>query len=403
MAHVLIVGAGPGGALLAYLLARRGVEITLLERQSDFAREFRGEVLMPSGIDALEQAGLAAAMASVPCYAPLGIEIFLNRRSVLSADLDNDFFGGRPPLALSQTGLLEMLVGEAAKEPRFRLERGSSVKDLLREQGRIVGVRVRGQAGERELRADYVVGADGRASIVRRRAPLAAQARDLPMDIVWCKLPCPEDFRGAQAYLGRGHLLIAYRSWDAQLQIAWVILKGTYGDLRRAGIEHWVGEMAEHVTPEFGAHLRAHTDAIRHPFLLDTVSDRVEHWSAPGALVLGDAAHTMSPVGAQGLNIALRDAIVAANHLLPALSAASPDPAHMDAAARAIEAERLPEVATLQRLQALPPRVVLNRARWGEPLRATLATLLKSRFLQRRVLRAGRIFPFGTTEVKLRV
>jgi 2-polyprenyl-6-methoxyphenol hydroxylase-like FAD-dependent oxidoreductase len=157
MAHVVIVGAGPGGALLAHLLAQRGVEVTLLERQSDFAREFRGEVLMPSGVDALEQAGLASAMASVPRYAPPEFEIFLNRRSVVSAELDPDFFEGRPPIALSQPGLLEVLVCEAAKAPGFRLERGASVKDLVREAGRIVGVRARTRFGQRRaLRAGRV-------------------------------------------------------------------------------------------------------------------------------------------------------------------------------------------------------------------------------------------------------
>jgi len=401
MAHVLIVGAGPAGALLAQLLAHRGIQVTLLERQSDFAREFRGEILMPSGIDALEQAGLATPLESVPRYTPVEFEAFLNRRSVLTARLDPDLFDGRPPIALSQPGLLEMLVGEAAKAPGFRFERGASVKDLLRDGDRITGVRVRTPTGEQELRADLVVGADGRSSIVRRRIPLAARIQDVPMDIVWCKLPLPDGFRGLQVYLGRGHLLIAYHSWDDQLQLAWAILKGTYGDLRRQGIEQWVGEMAEHVVPGFGAHIRAHSHAISHPFLLDTVSDRVERWSAPGALVIGDAAHSMSPVGAQGLNIALRDAIVAANQLVPALSATTLDSDRLDAAARAVQAERLPEVATIQRLQALPPRIVLNRARWADPVRSAVAALLRTSFGQRRALAMGRVFPFGTAEVRL--
>ncbi len=115
------------------------------------------------------------------------------------------------------------------------------------------------------------------------------------------------------------------------------------------------------------------------------------------------AAHTMSPVGAQGLNIALRDAVIAANHLVPVLTEATLDAGKLDAATRAIEAERLPEVAAIQRLQALPPRIVLNRAFWGEPLRALLAVLMRTSFVQRRAFATGRIFPFGTTEVTLRV
>jgi len=403
MAHVLIVGAGPAGALLAHLLAHRGIQVTLLERQSDFAREFRGEILMPSGIDALEQSGLAIPLQSVPRYSPMEFEAFLNRRSVLTARLDSDFFEGHPPIALSQPGLLEMLVSEAAKAQDFRFERGASVKDLLRDGDRIAGVRVRTPMGERELRADLVVGADGRSSIVRRRIPLAARDRDVPMDIVWCKLPCPHDWRGVRAYAGRGHLLIAYHTWDDTLQLGWVILKGTFGELRSRGIEQWVEEMANHVPPDFADHLRAHRDAVQKPFLLEVVSDCVARWSAPGALVIGDAAHTMSPVGGQGINIALRDAIVTANHLVPVLAAPAPSGNALTSALEAIEAERTPEIRQVQALQAQPPKLLLSHAWWGEPLRRIAGALLRKPAVQQRA--AGRISIMldGVTEVQLTV
>jgi len=403
MGHAIIVGAGPAGAGLAHLLAHRGVDVTLVERQSDFAREFRGEILMPSGLEALEQIGVAGLLDSVPCHRAETFALFLNRVPLISGALDPDFFRGRPPLAVSQPALLEAMVGDADKRGGLRFLRGVSVKELHREGDRIVGIRARGVDGEIDLRGDLVVGTDGRASIVRRRGGFEALETDLPMDIVWCKVACPDDFDGVRGYLGRGHLLVAYRTWDGSLQIGWVILKGTFGELRRRGIERWVDEMADHVEPELGAHLRACTTEIRHPFLLDTVSDRVERWASPGCLVLGDAAHTMSPVGGQGLNIALRDAVVAANHLVPVLACKAVDPARVDAAARAIELERTPEVRTIQRLQSLPPRVILSRAWWGEPVRQLAAIVLRSGLAQGRARGIVDAFAFGLGDVRLRV
>ena len=160
------------------------------------------------------------------------------------------------------------------------------------------------------------------------------------------------------------------------LQVGWVILKGTFGDLRGRGIEQWMEEMANHVSPDFADHLRAHRDAVQKPFLLDVVSDCVDCWSTPGALVIGDAAHTMSPVGGQGINVALRDAIVAANHLVPVLSQPAPHDNLIAAALDAIEAERMAEVRPIQALQAQPPKVLLSRAWWGDPVRRMVAALL---------------------------
>ncbi|MCZ6712055.1 MAG: FAD-dependent oxidoreductase [Gammaproteobacteria bacterium] len=401
MSHVVIVGAGPAGASLGYLLACRGVEVTLLERRRDFGREFRGEILMPSGIAALEQMGLKSQLAALPSYTQRTIDVYLNGKLLLRESLDT----GSPEdirfMAVSQPALLEMLVAEAGANPSFNLIRGVSVKALIRDGGGVVGVRIRTDNQERDLKADLVVGADGRNSVVRKQAGLSARQISAPMDIVWCKLPCPGDWLGVRAYAGRGHLLIAYHTWDGTLQLGWVILKGTFGDLRNRGIEQWVEEMANHVSPDFSEHLRAHRDAVHKPFLLDAVSDCVDRWSAPGVLVIGDAAHTMSPVGGQGINIALRDAIVAANHLAPVLCQPEPDANLLAAALDAIETERMPEVRQVQALQAQPPKVLLSRAWWGEPVRHLAGVLLSKPAVRQRA--AGRISPFlyGVTDVQL--
>jgi len=401
--RALIVGAGPAGAALAHLLAHRGVDVTLLERQSDFEREFRGEVVVPSGAAALDQLGIPDLFGDVPTSAPSSVGAYFDREPVLNVDLGPSRFERSPVLAVSQTALLEKLVAAAGESGRLRFERGASVKDLLRRDGRVVGVRARTAEGEVELEADLVIGADGRASVVRRKVPLPARSKAPPMDVVWCKLPCPEGFDGARFYLGSAHLVVAYKTWDGTLQVAWAILKGSYGALRERGVERWIEEMADFVSPDWSEHFRAHAHEPRQPFLLDTASDRVDHWSVPGALVIGDAAHTMSPVGAQGINVALRDAIVCANHLVPLLASDAPSGAALDAACRAIEAERAREIAVIQRLQALPPRVILNRAGWAGVLRRMTAAVLRTGIANVFPPAPVRMFMNGVSEVELRV
>jgi len=377
MGRVAIVGAGPGGAVLAYLLARRGVEVELFERQQDFEREFRGEVMLPGGLEPFAEMGLWDELMAVPHVAIREMRLYLRGRARAEAAIEADFFRGRPPLWMSQPGLLEMLVRAAARFPSFTFHRNTSVGALLEDDGRTVGVRARGPAGDLEVRADLVVGADGRTSLVRRRAHLTVRDDPMPMDVVWVKLPpLPEiaERVQARAYLGRGHLMIAAPIYDGKMQMAWIIAKGSFGEIRRRGMPECIEAMARHASPDLAAHLLAHKDDGVQPFLLSVVSDRVRDWSRPGLLVIGDAAHTMSPVGGQGLNHAIRDAVVAANHLVPVLTGSAAEDA-VDQAAAAVQREREPEVATIQRLQAQPPRVFLRDTWWAAAALEVAATL----------------------------
>ena len=395
--QVLVVGAGPAGALLSWLLASRGVSTVLVERQSDFAREFRGEVLMPSGLRALEDAGIG--LASVAHRDPARLRLFFRRQPVFEVAASD--IEGAVPRVVSQPDLLEHLVERAAETGRFELIRGGAVRELLREGDRVVGARVEQPDGGRDVRARLVVGADGRASVVRRKLGLEVHDRGAPMDVVWCKMPWPGGWPDGElrGYVGGGHLLIALPAPSGELQVAWVILKGTYGDLRRRGIEEWVRAMADHVGADLAPHLREQADAIKRPFLLDAVTDCVHGWTRPGALVIGDAAHTMSPVGGQGLNVAMRDAVVAANHLVPAALAGG----DLDAAAARVEPERRPEIDEIQQLAALPPRVVMGSRFYHGWLRALAAFALRLGPARGRAAGVASKFFDGVTDVSLRV
>ncbi len=405
MAHVIITGAGPAGTALAYLLARRGIAVTLVERQIDFAREFRGEVLMPSGIDAFTQMGLRAAFDALPHREIRRVEIYRDGRFLLLLVLNPQQLGVSAFRVVSQPALLEMLVAEAQHFSSFHLERGVRVLDLLWNNERVIGVRVADKEGERDLRGDFVIGADGRASVLRKRAGLHEERNPQTFDVIWCKVPLPgflADGATGRAYLGRGHLAIVFPSYDGQLQIGWVINKGTFGELRRHGIEEWLEEMAQHVGAELGAHLRANRAAVAHPFVLDVICDQLVHWTVPGLLLIGDAAHPMSPVGGQGINIALRDALVAANHLCPVLTQESTSTT-IDAAAARIQEERLPEVSAIQRLQQGPPRLLFQTSPWSRLALHVLPLLVRTGMAQRLFVFALRRMALGVTPVRLAV
>jgi 2-polyprenyl-6-methoxyphenol hydroxylase-like FAD-dependent oxidoreductase len=401
---VAIVGAGPAGAALALLLARRGVAVVLAERQTDFEREFRGEGLLPGGVDALQQMGLGPQLDALPQSEVDRIRVYQERRPLLTLDIPTTTGVSAGPRFVSQPALLEMLVAEASRHPSFRFERGLTVRELLREGPRVAGVRGDTHAGAREIPADYVIGTDGRASLVRRRSGLDREREAQSFDVVWFKVPLPDFFsaREARAYLGRGHFALMFRAPDGLLQIGWIIEKGGFGELRKEGVEEWLSQLVHHVSDDLAGHLEACRNALAHPFLLDVVCDHLDEWSAPGLLLLGDAAHPMSPVGAQGINIALRDALVAANHLGPCLLAGG-EPGALDAAARRVAEERLPEVRTIQRLQQVPPRVLFQRSAASRVLTGNVLPLLVRTGLAGVLFRSlFRRFAEGTTPVELR-
>ena len=408
--RIVVIGAGPGGAMLAYLLASRGGErlrITLIERQHDFEREFRGEVLMPSGIDVIRQAGLLDQFQQVPKRLLRRAVILDHNKPLTTLDLERAVGPGAAFTAVSQPAMLEMLVAEASRFSNFEFERGVAMRDLVVGGDRVRGVQVVGEGQPRTIETDLVIGADGRASATRKHAGLDAIRRPQSFDIVWCKAPAPplsqDDLHSAQVFIGRGHFALVFPTYDDRLQIAWVIRKGSMGELRRAGIEHWIDQLAGHVSDDLARHLRANLHAITSPFLLDVICDLMPRWTRPGLLLIGDAAHPMSPVGGQGINIAMRDAVVAANHLIEACRSGDASAASFDLAAERIQRERMPEVDRIQRMQQIPPRFLFAWPIVTHTLLAILPVLVKSGIATSTAGAFLRRFANGVGNVRLRV
>ncbi len=285
----------------------------------------------------------------------------------------------------------------------FTLERGATVRDLILENQRTVGVKADTPGGSREFRADLVIGADGRASVVRKRAQLREDRILQGFDVVWWHLPFGVlDSGSARGYVGGGRLFILYPSPEGHLQFGWTIAKGTFTNFRELGAQGWYGAVAPHVSDDLRGFLDANRAALAHPVLLDVVCDRLIKWTAPGVLAIGDAAHPMSPVGGQGLNIALRDALVAANHLAPVLARDDSSAEEIDLAARQVQAERWSEVVRIQDLQQTGPAIILFGGLLSRVLLSAPVVAFAKRFLSAPISRRFDPFLYGSSKVTLR-
>lgn len=308
--------------MLSLLLARRGVRVILLEMHRDFERQFRGDTVHPSTLEILDQLGLAGRLLELPHAKVSGPAVLTQEGPFAPVDLSrlNTKF---PYIAIMhQPLLLEFLVREARLYPHFELRMRAEVTRLVEVDGVVAGVRYQSEDGCHEVRAALVVGADGRFSMVRRLAGIEPVKTSPPMDVLWFRLPkLPEDPEapgGVLGGIGRGHLLIAIDRRD-YWQVGYVIAKGGYQAARATGLPA-LRESIAAIEPRFRKHLESVTD-WRQLSLLSVESSRCRQWYKPGLLLVGDAAHVMSPVGGVGINYAIQDAVEAANVLAEPLAA----------------------------------------------------------------------------------
>ena len=308
-----IVGGGPAGMMLGYLLARAGVRVTVLEKHADFLRDFRGDTVHPSTLRVMQELGLLDKFMKRPHQKLREIGGWFGRESVRLGD-----FGGLPePYAfiamMPQWEFLDFLSDEAKKLPAFALRMQANVSELVLDGGRVVGVRGTEPGGAFEIRADLVVGCDGRHSTVRAAAGLAVEDVAAPIDVLWFRISRdPSETDQSLARIGPGHIVVTIDRGD-YWQCAFVIPKGGADALRAQDIGVLREQVVKAAQPLASriADLRSWDDVK----LLTVTVDRLTEWSRPGLLCIGDAAHAMSPVGGVGVNLAIQDAVATANLL----------------------------------------------------------------------------------------
>jgi 2-polyprenyl-6-methoxyphenol hydroxylase-like FAD-dependent oxidoreductase len=314
-----IAGGGPAGMMLGFLLARAGVDVLVLEKHADFLRDFRGDTIHPSTLDVMYDLGLLDEFLKRPHQEVNELRGLIGDDLIVLADLKHLPTHCKFIALMPQWDFLDFLADHAKRYPGFSLRMKADVDELLFEGDKVVGLRAKTPDGDLEVRADLVVGADGRHSIVRERAGLQVEDIGAPMDVLWMRLlKRPED--GAQL-LGRilpGRLFVMIDRGD-YWQCAYVIPKGGFDAVRAKGLEAFRRSLVE-INPALAGRVQeiASWDDVK---LLTVKIDRLKRWYRDGLLCIGDAAHAMSPVGGIGINVAIQDAVAAGNILGPALRA----------------------------------------------------------------------------------
>lgn len=350
-----IAGGGPAGMMLGYLMARAGVKTLVLEKHADFLRDFRGDTVHPSTLQAMADLGLIDDFLKRPHSALRTIAGEIDGETLNLVDLS------RLPVAcpfvafMPQWHFLDFLAAKGAELPALQVMMQAEARELVREGERVTGVRVTGPSGPFDVRADLTVCADGRGSVLRDQSGLRMRDLGAPIDVFWFRLS--RDPSTNDQYLARvnnGHFIVTIDRGD-YWQCAFVIPKGGAERARAAGLDAFRAKVVE-AAPFLKTKVDELTswDDIK---LLTVAVNRLEHWSAPGLLFIGDAAHAMSPIGGVGINLAIQDAIAAANLLAAPLAAGRPlAEADLDAVRR----RRLLPTRVIQGFQVLVQNRILK-------------------------------------------
>jgi 2-polyprenyl-6-methoxyphenol hydroxylase-like FAD-dependent oxidoreductase len=371
-----VAGGGPAGMMLGLLLGRAGVDVLVLEKHADFLRDFRGDTIHPSTLRVMDELGILDDLLKLPHQKVQRLRAQVGGATVEIAD-----FTHLPPryafiAMMPQWDFLDFLAGRAARSPSFALRRSTEATDLIEEAGRIVGVRASGPDGPLEVRADLVVGADGRHSTVRERAGLHVDEFGAPMDVLWFRLSRkPRDPADTMGRFDPGRLFVMINRGE-HWQLGYVISKGSIDEIQRQGLPRFRETVAA-----LASWTRDRVDEIRtwgDVKLLTVGVDRLRQWYRPGLLCIGDAAHTMSPVGGVGINLAIQDAVATANILAAPLRERSLTVDHL----RRVQRRREFPTRVTQAMQVAVQRRIITRVLAGgdKPLPLPLLLRLLVRF-----------------------
>jgi 2-polyprenyl-6-methoxyphenol hydroxylase-like FAD-dependent oxidoreductase len=312
-----ISGGGPAGMMLGFLLARAGVDVLVLEKHADFLRDFRGDTIHPSTLEVMYELGLLEEFLKRPHQQADELRGLIGDDLIVLADLKHLPTHCKFIALMPQWDFLDFLADHAKRYAGFALRMRADVDELLFDGDKVVGLRAKTPDGDLEVRADLVVGADGRHSTVRERAGLEVEDIGAPMDVLWMRLSKrPGDGGQLMGRILPGRLFVMIDRGD-YWQCAYVIPKGGFDEVRRKGLDAFRRSLVE-INPALGDRVQelGSWDDIK---LLTVVIDRLKRWYRDGLLCIGDAAHAMSPVGGIGINVAIQDAVAAGNILGPAL------------------------------------------------------------------------------------
>lgn len=313
-----IAGGGPAGMMLGFLLARAGIDVTVLEKHEDFFRDFRGDTIHPSTFELMHELGLLDAFLKVPHQEARELTAYFNDTAVPIANFTHLKIAKPAVGLMPQWDFLDFLKAQATTYPAFHLLMNTEAKELLQAGGVVTGLKAMTIEGEQiEIQAKLVVGADGRHSIIREQSGLKVIETGAPIDVLWFKLSRKGEDPGqvfGRFYFGRIMVLLDRGDY---WQCAYVIEKGAFEKLQKQGLENFKKAVAE-VSPFLADRVDELTDWDRIK-LLSVAIDHLEKWYLPGLLCIGDAAHAMSPIGGVGINLAVQDAVATANILYPYL------------------------------------------------------------------------------------
>jgi 2-polyprenyl-6-methoxyphenol hydroxylase-like FAD-dependent oxidoreductase len=351
-----IAGGGPAGMMLGFLLARAGVDVVVLEKHADFFRDFRGDTVHPSTLELMYELGLLDEFLKVPHQKIEKLSAQIGNERIAMADLRYLPTHCKFIAMMPQWDFLNFLARHGKRYKTFDLRMNAEAQELIEENGRVVGLRAQMPDGALAIRADLVVGCDGRHSTVREKAGLKSDDYGAPMDVLWFRLARKAgDDTDAFGHAEAGKMLVMLDRGD-YWQCAYVIPKDGIAEVKAKGLGAFrdsVVQMSPFLADRVGE-LKSWDDIK----LLSVAVDRLQKWWRPGLLCIGDAAHAMSPIGGVGINMAVQDAVAAANRLAAPLKAGKVT----DDDLRAIQERRTLPVRFTQWLQLTIQKRLISRA-----------------------------------------